>query len=121
MGMCRRSCPVRSIFCRKATKTATPPKGVTARLVSRRISRSLDSRAAISRGTDLSAVLVSIPLLSQTLTVDAQPNLGNEAKKSIARRIVQLRVPGCRLETGAAAMAELAEYRVSCATRSKHL
>src|ERR1700740_404642 len=80
MGMCRRSGPARSIFCRKATKTATPPKGVTARLVSRRISRSLDSRAAISRGTDLSAVLVSIPLLSQTLTVDAQPNLGNEDK-----------------------------------------
>src|ERR1700751_5823214 len=79
--MCRRSCPTKSIFCRKATKTATPPKGVTARLVSRRISRSLDSRAAISRGTDLSAVLVSIPLLSQTLTVDAQPNLGNEVKR----------------------------------------
>jgi hypothetical protein len=41
---------------------------VTARLVSRRMSRSLDSKAAISRGTDLSAVSVSNPLLSQTLS-----------------------------------------------------
>jgi hypothetical protein len=36
-------------------------------LVSRRMSRSLESRAAISRGTDLSAVSVSTPLFSQIL------------------------------------------------------
>jgi hypothetical protein len=33
------------------------------------MSRSLDSRAAISRGTDLSTVSVSTPLFSQTLSV----------------------------------------------------
>jgi hypothetical protein len=48
IGMCRRSCPTTSIFCGKEMKTVTPPKGVTARLVSRRLGRSLDSRAAIS-------------------------------------------------------------------------
>lgn len=46
IGMCCRNCPTRSILRRKETRAATPPKGVTARLVWRRISRSLDSRAA---------------------------------------------------------------------------
>ena len=42
-------------------KTAIPPNGVTARCVSRRINRSLDSRASISRGTGLSVAFDSIP------------------------------------------------------------
>src|SRR5579872_5501851 len=57
-------------------KMATPPKGVTARLVSRRISRSLDSRAVISCGTELSAVFASTPLLSQALPVGGSRTSG---------------------------------------------
>src|SRR4029077_21082180 len=46
---------------------ATPPNGVTARCVSRKINRSSDNREVISRGTGLSVAFVSIRLLSQTL------------------------------------------------------
>src|ERR1700693_3033433 len=55
------------IFSRKEMKTAIPPNGVTARCVSRRINRSSDNRATISRGTGLSVAFDSIPLLSQIL------------------------------------------------------
>src|SRR5258706_14452834 len=48
-------------------KTAIPPNGVTAGCVSRRINRSSDNRAMISRGTGLSVAFDSIPLLSQIL------------------------------------------------------
>jgi hypothetical protein len=46
-------------------KTAIPPNGVTARCVSRRINRSLDSRASISRGTGLSVAFDYTLLLTQ--------------------------------------------------------
>src|ERR1035437_5311352 len=61
-------------------KTATPPKGVTARFVSRRITRSPESRAAISRGTVLSGVFASTSLLSQAFSRFARPNLGIQDK-----------------------------------------
>src|ERR1039458_7602924 len=61
-------------------KTATPPKGVTARFVSRSITRSPESRAAISRGTVLSGVFASTSLLSQALSRFARPNLGIQDK-----------------------------------------
>src|SRR5450755_4839113 len=48
-------------------KTATPPKGVTARWVSRRITRSPESRAVISCGTSLSEVFASTPLYRKHL------------------------------------------------------
>src|SRR5450759_66276 len=49
-------------------KTATPPKGVTARWVSRRITRSPESRAVISCGTGLSEVFASTPLYRKHLS-----------------------------------------------------
>src|ERR1039457_5602249 len=49
-------------------KTATPPKGVTARWVSRRITRSPESRAVISRGTGLSEEFASTPLYRKHLS-----------------------------------------------------
>ena len=55
---------------------APTPKGVAARLVSRRISRSPESRASISRGTELSVVFDSTPLLSQTVTPNSSPSFG---------------------------------------------
>src|SRR6266446_6842058 len=61
-------------------KTATPPNGVTARRVSRRINRSSDNRAVISRGTGLSVAFDSIPLLSQILADHPMPNFGFPAK-----------------------------------------
>src|SRR2546423_15265246 len=51
-------------------KTATPPKGVTARWVSRRITRSPESRAVISCGTGLSEVLASTPLYRKYLRAE---------------------------------------------------
>src|ERR1035438_4834657 len=48
-------------------KTATPPKGVTARWASRRITRSPESRALISRGTSLSEMFASTPLYRKHL------------------------------------------------------
>src|ERR1035437_8374018 len=50
-------------------KTATPPKGVTARWVSRRITRSPESSAVISRGTGLSEVFASTPRYGKHLRV----------------------------------------------------
>jgi hypothetical protein len=57
-------------------KTAIPPNGVTARCVSRRINRSSDNRAVISRGTGLSVAFDSIFLLSQILGPNLTPNFG---------------------------------------------
>src|SRR6202158_5757604 len=57
-------------------KPATPPNGVTARCVSRRINRSSDNRAVISRGTGLSVAFDSISLLSQILGPHLTPNFG---------------------------------------------
>src|SRR5208283_629659 len=48
-------------------KTATPPKGVTARWVSRRITRSPESRAVISCGTGLSEEFASTLLYRKHL------------------------------------------------------
>src|ERR1017187_10700730 len=48
-------------------KTEIPPKGVTARWVSRRITRSPESRAVISCGTGLSEVFASTPLYRRHL------------------------------------------------------
>ena len=61
-------------------KTAIPPNGVTARCVSRRINRSSDNKASISRGTGLSVASDSIPLLSQTLAPYLTPNFGFPAE-----------------------------------------
>jgi hypothetical protein len=63
-------------------KTATPPNGVTARCVSRRINRSSDNRAVISRGTGLSVAFDSISLLSQILGPNLTPNFGFPDKQS---------------------------------------
>src|SRR5438477_11026565 len=65
--MCCRIAFTKPIFSRNEMKTAIPPNGVTARCVSRRINRSSDNRALISRGTGLSVAFDSIPLLSQIL------------------------------------------------------
>jgi hypothetical protein len=51
----------------KRNENRDPPNGVTARCVSRRINRSSDKRAMISRGTGLSVAFDSISLLSQIL------------------------------------------------------
>ena len=67
IGMSWRSAFTKPILSRNARKTAIPPKGVTARCVSRKISRSSDKRAVISRGTGLSVAFDSISLLSQIL------------------------------------------------------
>ena len=48
-------------------KTATPPKGVTARWVSRRTTRSPESKAVISCGTGLSGVFTSTTLYRRHL------------------------------------------------------
>src|SRR3954467_11777123 len=66
-GRWRRTCSTRPIFCKYVMKTATPPKGVTARWVSRRITRSPESRAVISCGTNLSEVFTSTPLYRKHL------------------------------------------------------
>src|SRR6266852_9018127 len=72
-------------------KTAIPPNGVTARCVSRRINRSSDNRAVISRGTGLSVAFVPIPLLSQilggnlTLHFGFQVNLNKAVKRTLSR------------------------------------
>jgi hypothetical protein len=63
-------------FGQKGMKTAIPPNGVTARRVSRRINRSSDNRAVISRGTGVSVAFDSISLLSQILADDPTPNFG---------------------------------------------
>src|SRR5260370_25873319 len=55
------------ILLRKDTQNASTPNGVTASCVSRKINRSSDNRAVISRGTGLSVAFGSIPLLSQIL------------------------------------------------------
>ena len=55
--MCCRTASTKPILPRNEMKTAIPPNGVTARCVSRRINRSSDNRAVISRGTGLSVAV----------------------------------------------------------------
>src|SRR5437764_7186488 len=71
--MCCRIAFTKPIFSRNEMKTAIPPNGVTARSVSRRINRSSDNRASISRETGLSVAFDSIPLLSQILGANLVP------------------------------------------------
>src|ERR1035438_6925244 len=73
--MCCRTASAKPILPRNEMKTAIPPNGVTARCVSRRISRSFDNRAMISRGTGLSVAFDSISLLSQILQPFSHPEL----------------------------------------------
>src|SRR5260370_35181137 len=74
--MCSRTAFTKPILPRNGMDTATPPNGVTARCVSRRINRSSDNRAVISRGTGLSVAFDSISLLSQILGPHLTPNFG---------------------------------------------
>src|SRR5713226_1746275 len=74
--MCSRTAFTKPILPRNEMKTAIPPNGVTARCVSRRINRSSDNRAVISRGTGLSIAFDSIFLLSQILGPNLTPNFG---------------------------------------------
>src|ERR1700733_2161907 len=74
--MCCRSAFTKPIFSRYEMKTAIPPNGVTARCVSRRIKRSSDNSASISRGTGLSVAFGLILLLSQILAGKPTPNFG---------------------------------------------
>src|SRR6266567_78780 len=74
--MCSRTAFTKPILPRNEMKTATPPNGVTARCVSRRINRSSDNRAVISRGTGLSIAFDSISLLSQIPGPNLTPNFG---------------------------------------------
>src|SRR5438309_4966446 len=83
--MCSRTAFTKPILPRKEMKTATPPNGVTARCVSRRINRSSDNRAVISRGTGLSVAFDSISLLSQILGPHLTPNLGFPVKNILLK------------------------------------
>src|SRR5438445_4171671 len=74
--MCSRTAFTKPILPRNEMKTATPPNGVTPRCVSRRINRSSDNRAVISRGTGLSVAFDSISLLSQIPGPNLTPNFG---------------------------------------------
>src|SRR5712691_3468517 len=76
IGICCRIASANPIFPKNKIKTAIPPNGVTARCVSRRINRSSDNRAVISRGTGLSVAFVPIPLLSQILGGNLTLNFG---------------------------------------------
>ena len=67
--------------------TASPPKGVTARCVSRRMNRWSDNRAVISRGTGLSAAFDSIPLLSQFVGDSTGPGTSEFRLNSRSRSI----------------------------------
>src|SRR5713226_6540852 len=87
--MCSRTAFTNPILPRNEMKTATPPNGVTARCVSRRINRSSDNRAVISRGTGLSVAFDSISLLSQILGPHLTSNFGFPAKaKGLGRRLL---------------------------------
>src|SRR5258708_5751822 len=79
--MCSRTAFTKPILPRNEMKTATPPNGVTARCVSRRINRSSDNRAVISRGTGLSVAFDSISLLSQIPGPNLTPNFGFPAEE----------------------------------------
>src|SRR5882672_7097578 len=84
--MCCRTASTKPIFPKNKIKTAIPPNGVTARCVSRRINRSSDNRAVISRGTGLSVAFDSMPLLSQILTCKLTPNFGFRVKTGWGRK-----------------------------------
>src|ERR1035438_8254959 len=58
--MVGRTASAKPILPRNEMKTAIPPNGVTARCVSRRISRSFDNRAMISGGAWLSLAPLTI-------------------------------------------------------------
>src|ERR1035438_9093147 len=75
-------------------KTATPPKGVTARWVSRRITRSPESRAVISRGTSLSEMFASTPLYRKHLR--AKYSSASEFRLSLAPASLAPRARGPR-------------------------
>src|ERR1035438_6087549 len=68
-------------------KTATPPKGVTARWVSRRITRSPESRAVISRGTSLSEMFASTPLYRKHLRAKYSSASEFRIKEAVRRKI----------------------------------
>src|SRR5712692_8799880 len=85
--MCCRTASTKPILLRKEMKTAIPPNGVTARCVSRRINRSSDNRAVISRGTGLSVAFDSISLLSQIPGPNLTPNFGFPVKYDDCRSL----------------------------------
>src|SRR5947207_12520387 len=91
--MCCRSASTKPILPRNETKTATPPNGVTARCVSRRINRSSDNRAVISRGTGLSVAFDSIPLLSQILGPKIILNFVFRFNFGIQDKVTDWRIP----------------------------
>src|SRR6266851_4274916 len=84
--MCSRTTFTKPILPRNEMKTAIPPNGVTARCVSRRINRSSDNRAVISRGTGLSVAFDSISLLSQIPGPNLTPNFGFPVKETVTRK-----------------------------------
>src|ERR1700730_11715643 len=89
IGICCRTASTKPILLRNEMKTAIPPNGVTARCVSRRINRSFDNRAVISRGTGLSVAFDSIPLLSQILGRNPTSNFVFSAYRMMAVEFVQ--------------------------------
>src|SRR5260370_3564735 len=105
--MCSRTVFTKPILPRNEMKTATPPNGVTARWVSRRINRSSDNRAVISRGTGLSVVFDSIPLLSQirggnftwNFGFQVYPNLAGEMELTGINHLWVADITYLRLET----------------------
>jgi hypothetical protein len=78
-------------FVQEENENRDPAKWVTARCVSRRINRSSDNKASISRGTGLSAASDSIPLLSQILARYLTANFGFPVYKIVRRHTGQLR------------------------------
>src|SRR5271157_1566779 len=70
------------VILRETQRAVTPPRGVTARCVSRRIPRSFDNRELISRGTELSAASGFISLLSQMSTRKHNAELRNSGLAS---------------------------------------
>src|SRR5713226_4635713 len=87
--MCCRTASTKPILPRYEMKTAIPPNGVTARCVSRRINRSSDNRATISRGTGLSVASNSIPLLSQILRSNLTLNFVFQAEPGQIRAFLE--------------------------------
>src|SRR5882762_9920481 len=111
--MCSRTAFTKPILPRNEMKTATPPNGVTARCVSRRINRSSDNRAVISRGTGLSVAFDSISLLSQILGPHLTPNFGFPAKAAAILNLDLGRVGGILEARKIAAMAEAHYLQIS--------
>src|SRR5712692_4743606 len=123
--MCCRTASTKPILPRKETKTAIPPNGVTARCVWRRINRSSDNRALISRGTGLSVAFDSIPLLSQIIGRNPTSNFGfpalekkRSAEEAEARRVYLAQFPVLFNRSGQRRMAE--ETLVRLKEQAKH-